>query len=322
MPLKYYPEHKPGYMRKRCGRGFYYVFRGRKIADPKKLAWIDSLRIPPAWNDVWITTHKDNHLLATGIDAKGRKQYRYHAEWSMHQNEKKFDRMFDFGMTLPKIRTEIEKHICCKGLTKEKVICAIIKIMDETHLRIGNEKYTEMNHSFGLTTLRRKHVDLLGEDVTLEIMGKSHQKRRVLIHDPEVIEVIKNLVHIPGYEIFKYSDNGTMKHVESGDVNRFLRDLTGKHVCSKDFRTWTGTRYAAEYFLNEEKTNKKKRISKVVKNVSKVLGNTPSVSRGYFTHPKIIRLYEDESIYKARPIMKKEQMLDPTEKIVLSVLRD
>ncbi|MBD3204260.1 DNA topoisomerase IB [Candidatus Woesearchaeota archaeon] len=319
--LIYNPDSGPGYERRRKGKGFCYYYRKKRIKNKKKIAWIKSLKIPPAWEDVWIATKKNSHLLATGRDKKGRKQYIYHERWVEVHKQKKFDNLFEFGKNLPKIRRTVEKNLQQKKLSKKKVISAIIRIMDETHLRIGNERYAEINHSYGITTLRRKHIDLLGEDVKIEFTGKSGIKRQVLIHDKEIADFIRNLVHIPGYEVFKYYDNGIKKNIESIKVNEFLEKITGNHFTSKDFRTWAGTRYAAEFFLKEKKNKKKKRIKEVVEKVSNVLGNTPAIAKEYYIHPKIIEAYEKEHIYRARPFFKQEKMLDPVERIVLSVIK-
>lgn len=300
--LRYTTDDEPGIRRVRHGKRFEYVEPGgKRVRDAATLDRIRSLVIPPAWEDVWITTHPLGHLQATGRDARGRKQHRYHARWREVRDANKFDRMVGFGKSLPRIRSRVARDLRRKGLPKEKVVATIVRLLETTFARIGNEEYARENKSFGLTTLRGRHVDVRGDTVKFLFKGKSGVEVAVGVTDRRVARVIKRCEELPGQNLFQYVDrDGERRTVTSDDVNQYLRDVTGEDYTAKDFRTWAATvlaacalREAAEF---ESETDAKKKVVSAIDSVAHRLGHTRAVCRRSYVHPAVIETFMDGSL--------------------------
>lgn len=303
-PLRYISEEQEGITRLPWGRGFTYRdHRDNRITDKATLERIKSLVIPPAWRSVWICPEADGYLQAVGRDEKGRKQYIYHPEWVAYRQKKKFDRIVEFAENLPLIRRVTREHLRDKTWTKRKVMALVLMVMDETAIRIGNKVYKERNNTFGLTTLRRKHLKVSGRALRFSFKGKSNQYREVEIENKKLIRLIKDCSELPGYEIFRYQDaEGNYQIVDSQDVNEYLQVISGKEFSSKDFRTWYATATAVErwpeVYAEYPGSPRDKMISALVKKVAGELGNTVSVCRNYYIHPKILTAFEKGTIEK------------------------
>jgi len=295
--LRYVSDEQPGYTRKQKGDDFeYFDTKGQPITDETRLLRIRRLAIPPAYSDVWICPTANCHLQATGRDARGRKQYRYHEKWRAARDETKYDRMLTFGAALPKIRKRVEADLALPGLPKEKVLATIVSIMERTFIRVGNEEYARTNKSYGLTTMRNKHVDVKGSKVQFKFRGKSGVEHAVDIADRRLARIVKKVQDLPGQELFAYvDDSGTPRDVKSQDVNDYLRDITGEDFTAKDFRTWAGTVLAAVALNHLDACETQKEAKKNVKNaigaVAKILGNTPAVCRKCYIHPAVLETY-------------------------------
>lgn len=296
--LRYLENNIPGFTRKRAGKGFVYfdVF-GKTLKDPPALERINTLVIPPAWKEVWISPLDNSHLQATGIDEKGRKQYVYHPDWIKICQENKFNKLTEFALMLPKIRYKVSKDMKGASLSRKKVVSTIIWLLEHTFIRVGNEEYARDNKSFGLTTLRNKHVKVRGSKVRFEFKGKSGIQHLVDITHPKVAKVIKKCIELPGFELFQCIDEDGKKHVvDSEDINEYLNETTGKNLTAKDFRTWGGTTLSAVSlkdigpYLTDYQF--KKNVNQAVKTVAHHLRNTTSVCRKYYIHPKVINSYQ------------------------------
>lgn len=297
--LKYISPDSKGFSRVKKDVNFIYLDTNeKKITDPKILVRIESLGIPPAWTKVWISPTRNGHIQAVGIDEKKRKQYIYHPEWIALSQEKKFNKLLFFSSVLPEIRRKIASDMSLPGLKQEKVLATIIWLLEHTYIRIGNEEYAKENQHYGLTTLRNKHVEVEGANVTFRFVGKSGKEHEVNIEHPKVAKTIRKLESLPGYELFQYiGDEGKRYQVTSDEVNAYLQTLTGDSISAKDFRTWGGTVTAA-VMLNRLgqspiKKDLKKNITQAVKAVAHELGNTPTVCRTYYIHPIIPKTYEE-----------------------------
>jgi DNA topoisomerase-1 len=296
--LQYVTDARPGIRRRRTRSGFRYVdTAGQPVRDAEQLARIRSLAIPPAWTDVWICPTGRGHLQATGRDAKGRKQYRYHPQYRAVRDETKFDRMFAFSEVLPKIRERVERDLGRPDLPREKVLATVVRLLEKSLIRVGSDAYARANRSFGLTTLRRRHVAVSGSRLTFEFRGKSGVLHAVGVTDRRVAAIVQHCQTLPGQELFKYLDgNGRRQKVDSGDINRYLRDITGQEFTAKDFRTWAGTMYAATALrgMGPATTRKQRRANVIaaVDLVAERLGNTRTVCRKYYVHPRVIEAYE------------------------------
>lgn len=292
--LRYVTDAKPGIRRIRCGKGFRYTDpSGVPIHDEETLRRIRSLVIPPAWSGVWICTIPNGHLQATGRDARGRKQSRYHPRWREVRDETKYEHMVQFAQALPAIRTRVKSDLGLPNLPREKVLATIVGLMEQTHIRIGNQEYAKENGSYGLTTLRNKHVEVNGSQVTFSFQGKSKVHHTVSLHDRRLARVIKQCEDLPGYELFQYVDEDGERHaIDSSDVNDYLREITGHHFTAKDFRTWAGTVLAYDLLRSmgvfENEAHAKKNIVAAIKAVALKLGNTPSVCRKCYVHPAVL----------------------------------
>ena len=295
--LRYVTDQKPGIRRRRSGKGFRYVRPdGTAVRDEPTLHRIASLVIPPAWTDVWITTDPRGHLQATGRDVKGRKQYRYHPRWRAVRDETKYEQMLAFGAALPTIRARVDADLRRPGLPREKVLATVVRLLEATLIRVGNEEYARENRSYGLTTLRNRHVDVHGTELRFEFRGKSGKEHRVSVRDRRLARVVCRLQELPGQEIFQYVDeDGTRHTLDSDDVNAYLREIAGLELSAKDFRTWAGTVLCAVALREVEATaseaEAKRNVAQVVKSVAQQLGNTPAVCRACYVHPTVIEAY-------------------------------
>jgi DNA topoisomerase I len=300
--LRYINDLRPGIRRERVDDGFRYIDpKGNEITDPKTLDRIKSLGIPPAYEDVWISPIANGHIQATGRDAKGRKQYRYHPRWRQVRDENKFERMLQFGAALPLIRQRTEEHLKLPGMPREKVLATVVRLLETTLIRVGNDEYAKQNKSYGLTTMRDKHVSINGATVTFEFKGKSGKKHHISVEDRHLAKIVRKSRDLPGYELFQYIDeNGERRDVTSDDVNAYLREITGQEFTAKDFRTWAGTVLAAlalqEFEAFDSEAQAKKNIVAAVKNVSERLGNTPSIARKSYIHPAVLDAYLEGAV--------------------------
>ncbi|TMD22206.1 MAG: DNA topoisomerase IB, partial [Chloroflexi bacterium] len=295
--LRYVSDQSPGLRRKRAGKGFTYVDSGgRTLRDAETIDRIKRLAVPPAWTDVWICPDPRGHLQATGRDVRGRKQYRYHARWREVRDAVKYDRMLAFAESLPKIREQTDRDLERPGLPREKVLATIVRLLEDTRIRIGNDEYRKENGSYGLTTLRNRHVNVIGAEVRFTFRGKSGKQHTIELHDRRMARIIKRFLEIPGQELFKYVDSdGEVKAIDSADVNEYLHQITGEDFTAKDFRTWAGTILAAR-FLREaaEAMNTrgaKKHIVRAIARVAEELGNTAAVAKKGYIHPAVIAAY-------------------------------
>ncbi len=295
--LRYVTDAKPGIVRKPFRKKFrYFNPDGSTVNDQTVLARIKSLVIPPAWTDVWICPVANGHLQATGRDARKRKQSRYHPRWREVRDENKYDRMRAFGTTLPKIRQRVEEDISVPGLPREKVLATIVRLLETTFIRVGNEEYARENQSYGLTTMRDKHADISGSTVRFKFKGKSGKLHNIDLNDRRLARIVKQCQDIPGYELFQYvDDDGSHRSVDASDVNDYIQSITDQPFTAKDFRTWAGTVLACtmlrEFQAFDSQSQAKKNIVEAIKSVAGRLGNTPSVCRKCYVHPGVIETY-------------------------------
>ncbi|HLH24149.1 MAG TPA: DNA topoisomerase IB [Chloroflexota bacterium] len=300
--LRYVSDARPGIRRKRAGRHFRYVGPdGQPVHDPAVLQRIKTLAIPPAWTDVWICPDPNGHVQATARDAKGRKQYRYHPRWQAVRDETKYERTIAFGQALPLIHEQTERHLQLPGLPREKVLAAVVRLLETTLIRVGNDEYARNNHSFGLTTMRDRHVDVEGGKMRFHFRGKSGKQHTLELRDQRLARIVQRCRDIPGQELFQYiDDNGERRDVGSGDVNEYLREITGQDFTAKDFRTWAGTVLAAwalqEFEAFDSETQAKKNVVRAIERVAERLGNTPAVCRRCYVHPAVLEAYLDGSL--------------------------
>jgi DNA topoisomerase-1 len=303
--LRYVSDNEPGISRMKAGKSFRYVAPdGKPVTDKETLRRIKALVIPPAWTDVWICARPDGHLQAVGRDAKGRKQYRYHPSYRHQRDQTKFGRMLAFGQALPKIRERIEADLKLPGLPRNKVLAAVVQLLESTCMRIGNDEYKKTNESYGLTTLQDDHVQVAGSTMRFTFRGKSGQEQDIELTDPQLAKIVKRCRDLPGYELFQYHDDlGNVCDVTSSDVNDYIREITGDDFTAKDFRTWGGTGWAALVFeqlgRSETQTDAKKNVVEAIKQVSQKLGNRPATCKKYYVHPAILDAYSDGSLFDA-----------------------
>ena len=303
--LRYVTGQGPGIVRRRCGKGFIYLSPDSKpVRDKVTLARIRSLVIPPAWENVWICPFENGHIQAVGRDARARKQYRYHPRYRAVRDETKFDRMVAFGAVLPKLRKRIQQDLALPDLPQKKVVAAIVRLLDTTCMRVGNDEYAKANQSYGLTTLKDRHADVKGEQVHLHFRGKSKQDHDVTLRDRRLAKIVKQCQDLPGQELFQYqTDAGDHVKVDSADVNEYLREITGQDFTAKDFRTWHGTAHMAQQLASsgaaQSETEGKHNMIQAVKETAKRLGNRPAACRKYYIHPVIFESYQEETIFRA-----------------------
>jgi DNA topoisomerase-1 len=334
--LRYVSDETPGIRRKRAGTGFTYVdAKGKPVRDEQTLRRIKSLVIPPAWTEVWICPESNGHLQATGYDVRGRKQYRYHPRFREVREQTKFSRMIAFARALPHIRRRVEHDLKRPGLPREKVLAAVVKLLETTLIRVGSEEYAKSNNSFGLTTLKDKHARIKGSTITFEFKGKSGIDHDIDLTDPRLAHIVKQCQDLPGQELLQYLDHaGNVRDIGSADVNDYLRQITGggggEEFTAKDFRTWAGTVLAAialqELKSFDSQAQAKKNIVRAVETVAARLGNTRAVCRKCYIHPAILDSYVDGTLstlaHKAEVKLKKDlKSLKPEEAMVLTLLQ-
>jgi DNA topoisomerase I len=331
--LRYVSDSKPGIQRERAGTGFRYTdSNGRIVRDKQTLARIKSLVIPPAWTDVWICTAPNGHIQVTARDARGRKQYRYHPLWRKVRDENKYGHLISFGNALPLIRQQVDKDLALPGLPRDKILATIVRLLETTMMRVGNEEYARSNGSFGLTTLRDKHVRVDGARLRFQFRGKSGVRHFVELNDRRLARIVSRCRDLPGYELFQYLDDaGNRRSIDSEDVNAYLRTISGRDYTAKDFRTWAGTLLAALALREVEKfdslTQAKKNLVRAIESVAAKLGNTPAICRKCYVHPAIMESYVEGSMLGAvqrraeRGLSEDMHSLNPEEAAVLALLQ-
>lgn len=326
--LHYVNDDGPGYTRKRRGRGFaYYDVEGVLIHVPAERERLEALVIPPAWSQVWICPEPEGHILATGRDERGRKQYIYHPRWVEVRNETKFNKMLLFGEALPGIRERVDQDLRRRGLPRERVVALMVRLLDRTLIRVGNVEYARSNHSFGLTTLQMEHVEVDGAKLHFEFLGKSKKWHRIELKDQRAARVIRQCQELPGQELFQYLDEeGQRCSVGSDDINAYLREVTGEAFSAKDFRTWGGTVCVLQNLREmggaENKTEVKKNITEAIRKAAKQLGNTTTVCRKYYVHPAVLEAYEDGSLFEIWEESEAAGWLEPDELALMGLLRE
>jgi DNA topoisomerase-1 len=331
--LLYVSDRRPGLRREPDGEDFRYLDKdGQPVTDEETLRRIKALAIPPAWTDVWICLNPRGHLQATGRDARGRKQYRYHPRWRQVRDENKYDRMMAFGRALPQIRAQVETDLARSGLPREKVLATVVRLLETTLIRVGNEEYARTNRSFGLTTMRTRHVSVNGAKLEFKFRGKSGIKHNVDVTDRRVASIVKRCQSLPGQELFQYlDDEGQPQTINSEDVNDYLQAITGQDFTAKDFRTWAGTVLAAvalqEFESFDSAVQAKKNVVQAIESVAIRLGNTPSICRKCYVHPAIIESYVDGTMAETLKQRAEQELgdslqeLPPEEAAVLALLQ-
>ena len=332
--LQYSSDLSPGIRRIRTGKAFRYTApAGKPLRDRETLARIKSLAIPPAWEQVWICPSPLGHIQATGRDARGRKQYRYHPHWRKVRDESKYGRMMAFGEALPKIRERTNRDLALAGLPRSKVLAAVVTLLEGSLIRVGNDAYARNNHSFGLTTMRDNHVAFAGATIRFKFRGKSGVQHEVDLHNRRLARIIKRCQELPGQQLFQYVDEaGKTQDVDSADVNAYLREITGADFTAKDFRTWAGTVLAAmalrEFESFDTKVQAKKNVVRAIEHVAERLGNTPSVCRKCYVHPAVLDSYLDGSMIESLRQRADREMkqalghLKPEEATVMALLQN
>lgn len=330
--LRYLADDAPGIHRILQGRGFSYRdAAGRAVRDSDVRRRIKSLAIPPAWTDVWISPDPDGHIQATGRDARGRKQYRYHPEFLRARDETKYHRILEFARVLPRIREAVDTDMRRRGLPFEKVVATVVHLLDVTLIRVGNSDYARQNKSFGLTTLRDRHVSIDGGTLRFTFRGKSGKDWKLKLTDRRVARIVKSCQDIPGQHLFQYIGDDRQRHaIGSSDVNAWLRDVSGEDVTAKDFRTWAGTVLAAmalhEFAAVDHEATAKATVREAIERVARRLGNTPTICRKCYVHPEILTSYLDGALaldieQRASSELDGEHALAPEEVAVLALLR-
>lgn len=331
--LRYVSDAGPGIRRRRAGRGFSYIGTdGQVIRDRRQIERIKALAIPPAWTDVWISPTRKGHIQATGRDAKGRKQYRYHPRWHDVRDEVKFGRMVAFAAALPRIRERTEADLRRQGLPREKVLATVVRLLEKTTMRVGNDEYARDNDSYGLTTLQDEHADVTTRRVTFRYRGKSGREHETTLDDPRLARIVGRCQDLPGQELLQYTDDdGTVRDIDSADVNEYLREITGEPFTAKDFRTWAGTVLACMTLQEFERFSTdgeaKRNVVEAVKRVAERLGNTPAVCRSSYIHPEILNAYLDGSMLESLKQMAADELaeagheLEPTEAAALGLIQ-
>ena len=331
--LRYVTDAIPGVRRRRAGRGFVYIGPSRRrITDPRRIAWFKRLAIPPAWTDVWISPLSIGHLQATGRDARGRKQYRYHPRWREVRDAAKFERLLDFAKALPRIRLRTDRDLRRPGMPRERALAIVVRLLEATLMRVGNEEYARENRSYGLSTLRDRHVEVRGETIRIAFRGKAGREHDIELTDARLARAVRRCQELPGQTLFQYLDEeGRRRSVDSGDVNDYLRDASGGEFTAKDFRTWAGTTAAAlalqELTAFDSEVQAKRNVVAAIEEVAAQLGNTPAVCRACYVHPEIVAAYLDGTLVAALGARAERDMggsphgLKPEEAAVVGVLR-
>jgi DNA topoisomerase-1 len=323
-------DDSPGITRRTHGLGIAYCdLRGRLIRDRRELKRIQSIVIPPAWTDVWICPDPDGHIQATGRDARGRKQYRYHPDWRSLRDRTKYHRMLDFGKALPRIRRRVDRHLRSPSLGRERVLAAAVRVLDFTGIRVGNREYERENNSYGLTTLRGRHVRVNGSQVAFDFVGKSGRRQRVRLTDRRLARAMRRIGEIPGQRLFRYLDEQGRPHdIASDDVNAYIAAVAGDDFTAKDFRTWHGTVAAATLLAAQEPCDsqamRKKNVVAAIRDVAHLLGNRPATCRKYYVHPAVTEQYLETGVaaLKVAPASVGGNGLRAEEKMVLKLLKN
>ena len=332
--LSYVSDEEPGIRRKKSGKGFAYVGPGgKKVEDKATLERIRSLAIPPAYTDVWICARPNGHIQATGRDAKGRKQYRYHPAFREVRESTKYEHMIEFAKGLPAIRRTVDRHMSLPGLPREKVLATVVHLLENTLIRVGNADYAKQNKSYGLTTLRDPHVKVEGAELKFQFKGKSGKTWRLSVKDRRIARIVKACQDLPGQDLFQYLDAaGERQSVTSADVNAYLKEITGRDITAKDFRTWAGTVLAAmalsEFEEFDSQAKAKKNLRAAIEKVSSRLGNTPTICRKCYVHPEVFTCYlEGALLLEIRNEVEEELRegladLKPEEAAVMALLEE
>ncbi|HEV2107750.1 MAG TPA: DNA topoisomerase IB [Thermomicrobiales bacterium] len=331
--LRYVHDDRPGITRKRAGKGFSYITPdGKRIQDKAERTRIEALAIPPAWTDVWICPDPRGHIQATGRDIKGRKQYRYHPKWREVRDETKYNRLMAFGQALPLIRERTEQDLRRHGLPREKVLATVIRLLETTLIRVGNEEYARTNESFGLTTMHDEHVDVTSTGMRFHFRGKGGIEHAVRLTDRRLAGIVRRCQELPGQELFQYlDDDGEQRTVDSADINAYLQEITGQDFTAKDFRTWAGTVLAAQALqeLGEVATDSeaKQNILRAIEAVAARLGNTRTICRKCYVHPIVLETYADGTMLETVKQRAEDELagslsgLPPEEAAVLALLQ-
>jgi DNA topoisomerase-1 len=330
--LRYVTDSIKGIVRQKKGKGFIYVLGNSPLRDEEELSRIKKLAIPPAWTQVWICPYANGHIQATGFDARGRKQYKYHAQWGQLRNETKFHRLYEFGKALPALRARVEKDLTHRELNQARVLATVVSLMERTYIRVGNEDYNKLYGSHGITTLKDNHVEVKGSEVKFSFTGKRGIRHTVSLKSRRLARIVQQCKDIPGKELFQYLDeDGTRKPIDSGMVNDYIKDASGGDFTAKDFRTWAGTLNLLRSFKSIgdaiTETECKRNIVRALDEVSLKLGNTRTVCRKYYVHPGLIALYEKNNLSRylreldeiEEPDMKADLTSD--EKVLMRVLK-
>jgi DNA topoisomerase I len=328
--LRYVTDTWPGITRVRSEEGFsYFAPDGSEVTDSETLDRIRKLAVPPAYEHVWICPDPNGHLQATGFDARGRKQYRYHPRFREVRDENKFKRMLAFGKALKSIRAQVDKDLARPGLTKRKVVAVVVYLLEKSLIRVGNHEYAEANQSFGLTTMQTRHVKVQGHKIEFNFLGKSKVRHRIEIHDQRLARVIKRIQDLPGQELFQYLDDvGQPSSISSADVNAYLHEVAGEHFTAKDFRTWWGSLLALIElsFVDppQSKAATKRLVTGVMKSVSKQLGNTPAICRKSYVHPAIVSAFSEGCLpaTRRRPPDGVEDLIACAERSLIKLLKE
>jgi DNA topoisomerase-1 len=331
--LRYVSDARPGIRRRKSGKGFSYArVDGSRLSEPDVIRRIKALAVPPAWTDVWICPFAEGHIQATGRDAKGRKQYRYHVRFREARESTKYERVIGFADALPAIRETVEEHMALRGLPREKVLATVVHLLETTLIRIGNDDYARENNSYGLTTLKNRHVAVEGSEVRFRFTGKSGKQWSLRVKDRRIAKIIRACQELPGQELLQYIDEeGNCQDVTSSDVNDYLKEVTGGDITAKDFRTWAGTVLAA-MALNELESfdsaaQAKRNLRSAIEKVSARLGNTPTICRKCYVHPEVLNSYMDGNLVLELKSKAESELrsaigrLKPEEAAVLALLR-
>ncbi|ALM85162.1 DNA topoisomerase IB [Bordetella sp. N] len=324
--LVYVDDSKPGVSRRLVRKQFqYFAADGTRIRDAEEIKRINALAIPPAYMDVWICPKPNGHIQATGRDARGRKQYRYHDAWHELRGANKYGQLSEFAAALPRIRRRVEQDMAGMGLTQDKLVAVVVRLLETTLVRIGTPAYARANGSYGLTTLRRKHITVAGGRIRLRFRGKSGVEHDVTVHDRRIAAVVKRCMDISGHELFRYlDDEGNPRGVDSGSVNDYLRDAGRADFTAKHYRTWAGSVQALALLRDrpwESETQAKRTVVEVVKEVARRLGNTPSVCRECYIHPLVLQTYLDGNLQAAGPAPASPRGLTADERRFLAFLK-
>jgi DNA topoisomerase-1 len=328
--LIYVSDEQPGFKRRRIGKQFvYFGTSGARLRDDKTIARIRRLAIPPAYSDVWICRHENGHLQATGRDARGRKQYRYHAGWRMVRDAAKYERLAEFADVLPALRKQLNADLKLEGLPRRKVLAAIVRLLQKSLIRIGNEEYSRENGSYGLTTMRNRHVQVRGKHLEFSFRGKSRKFHSIELDDERLARIVRRCQELPGQKLFRYrNDDGQVEDIDSNDVNDYIRAIAGEEFSAKYFRTWAGTLLAARKLaaagFAETNADAKSRVNAAIAEVAGQLGNTPTVCRKSYIHPVVFETYTEKALNLPAPLppsRRSKTSLSPEEKALRRLLR-